>query len=291
LGEERPLTVGQFLREEREKRSISLETISKSTRITIKNLESLEKDDFQAFSAPIFLKSFLRSYAQAIGLDPHQVIAMYESKTEILEDSGFSKGESAAAQTGNLFKYVIPIVIIVVAAIIILFAVFRKPAAPPPPPRPPETSAPPKEQPAPAVKTPPAREEKPSPVSPVPAPVKAELPPVKAESPSVKTEPPPEKAQPKPAPPSASESAGKKKALKHMLTVKASETLWLRIQIDDRPSIDALLKPEETATWAAGRRFEILLGNAGGAELSLDGVPQGRLGGSGEVVRLILPKE
>ncbi len=262
MGEERTLTVGQFLRQEREKRNISLEAISKSTRITLKNLESLEKDDFQAFSAPIFLKSFLRAYAQAIGLDPHQVIAMYEEKTEVPEESLPSKKDIAAGKPGNALKYIVPIIIIIIAVIIIILAVSRKPAAPPPP-RPAETSAPAKEQPAPPVQEQPA--------------------------PPTKTTPAPEGKPSSPPPPP--ETAGEKKALRHVLKIKALEKVWLRIQIDDRPAIDALLKPEETGTWRAGNRIEVLLGNAGGSEVSFDGVPQGPLGVSGEVVRLVLPKE
>ena len=66
---------------------------------------------------------------------------------------------------------------------------------------------------------------------------------------------------------------------------------WLRIQSDDRPESEALLQPKETATWTAQRQFKILLGNAGGVEISLNGNPQGPLGKSGEVVHLLLPDE
>ncbi len=270
MGDDQSPTVGQFLRQEREKRNISLETISRTTRITMRNLESLEKDDFQAFSAPIFLKSFLRAYAQAIGIDPHQVIAMYESKPDILEESAQSRKESPPAQRWNPFKFLIPLIIIIAAAIIIIFAVFRKPDPPPPPAASPaETSASPKAQALPPVKAPSPPEENRTPVSP----------PVKAEGLAEK------------APPSPPETTAEKKALKHTVRVTAVEETWLRIQIDGRPAVDALLKPKETATWDAARRFEILVGNAGGVEVSFDGVPQGRLGKSGEVVRLMLPKE
>lgn len=66
---------------------------------------------------------------------------------------------------------------------------------------------------------------------------------------------------------------------------------WLRIQPDDQKEVEALLRPEETSTWTARRQFKVTVGNAGGVDIFLNGVPQGPLGNSGEVVHLLLPKE
>jgi hypothetical protein len=63
----------------------------------------------------------------------------------------------------------------------------------------------------------------------------------------------------------------------------------MRILCDGQQTFDVLLQPKETATWTARRQFEIAVGNAGGVELSLNGLPQGPLGKPGEVIHLILP--
>jgi hypothetical protein len=53
-------SVGQVLREERLRQSLTLEEVSASTRISLKNLDAIEKDDFNQIGAPFFYKSFVR---------------------------------------------------------------------------------------------------------------------------------------------------------------------------------------------------------------------------------------
>ena len=84
MTEEKQETVGQYLRQEREKRKITLDSVAKVTRITQENLEALEKDDFQAISAPVIVRGFLRNYAIYLGLDPKEVVGRYDSQTDLL---------------------------------------------------------------------------------------------------------------------------------------------------------------------------------------------------------------
>jgi hypothetical protein len=65
----------------------------------------------------------------------------------------------------------------------------------------------------------------------------------------------------------------------------------MRILNDEQQVSDVLLQPKETSSWTARRQFRIIIGNAGGIELFLNGVSQGRLGKSGEVIHLVLPRE
>ncbi|GAG11961.1 unnamed protein product, partial [marine sediment metagenome] len=51
-----------------------------------------------------------------------------------------------------------------------------------------------------------------------------------------------------------------------------------------------LFRPGETMRWTAEDSFDILIGNAGGIEFSLNGNPIGHLGAEGKVVRLKLPE-
>ena len=61
---------GSRLRYERERRQIALKSIAESTKISISLLEGLERDDVSRWPSGIFRKSFIRSYAEAIGLKP-----------------------------------------------------------------------------------------------------------------------------------------------------------------------------------------------------------------------------
>jgi transcriptional regulator with XRE-family HTH domain len=63
-------TFGARLRLQRERREIALATIAEQTKIKLSLLEALERDDLSHWPLGIFGRSYIRSYAQAIGLDP-----------------------------------------------------------------------------------------------------------------------------------------------------------------------------------------------------------------------------
>jgi cytoskeletal protein RodZ len=65
---------GGRLRYERERRQIALKSIAESTKIGAPLLEGLERDDVSRWPSGIFRKSFIRSYAEAIGLDADAVV-------------------------------------------------------------------------------------------------------------------------------------------------------------------------------------------------------------------------
>ena len=65
---------GGRLRHERERRQIALKSIAESTKISVPLLEGLERDDVSRWPSGIFRKSFVRAYAEAIGLDPEPVV-------------------------------------------------------------------------------------------------------------------------------------------------------------------------------------------------------------------------
>jgi cytoskeletal protein RodZ len=68
---------GQQLKLEREKRNITLEQISSSTKIGTRMLEALEQDKFNQLPGGIFNKGFVRAYARFVGLDEDQTVADY----------------------------------------------------------------------------------------------------------------------------------------------------------------------------------------------------------------------
>jgi transcriptional regulator with XRE-family HTH domain len=64
---------GADLRRERERRQISLAAIAATTKINVALFEALERDDASKWPSGIFRRSFIRAYAQGIGLDPDAV--------------------------------------------------------------------------------------------------------------------------------------------------------------------------------------------------------------------------
>ena len=65
---------GARLRHERERRKIALRSVAENTKIGIHLLEGLEGDNVSRWPSGIFRKSFIRAYAEAIGLDPEPIV-------------------------------------------------------------------------------------------------------------------------------------------------------------------------------------------------------------------------
>lgn len=80
----------QFLKQSREEREIPIEQISKRTKIDIKYLKALEEGDFSVMPE-VYIRAFLKSIAETIGLNPDQILTKYEiakkGDSEIDEDS------------------------------------------------------------------------------------------------------------------------------------------------------------------------------------------------------------
>jgi cytoskeleton protein RodZ len=68
---------GENLKREREKRAITLEQISLSTKIGTRMLQALEEENFDHLPGGIFNRGFVRAYARHVGLDEEQAIADY----------------------------------------------------------------------------------------------------------------------------------------------------------------------------------------------------------------------
>lgn len=78
--------IGSTLRDTRIRRKIDVAQVEADIKIRAKYLRALENDEFDVLPAPAFVKSFLRTYAEYLGLDAHLLIeeyrANYESGTE-----------------------------------------------------------------------------------------------------------------------------------------------------------------------------------------------------------------
>lgn len=76
-------TLGERLSKIRSERRISLGEISKSARIQSKYLEYLENGEYEKLPADVYVKGFLRSYAQYLGMDENYLIKSFEREKEI----------------------------------------------------------------------------------------------------------------------------------------------------------------------------------------------------------------
>ncbi len=71
------VSFGECLRRERELRRISLRDVSEATKINIRYLEALERNEFTFLPAGAFTRGFIRSYARFIGADENELVNAY----------------------------------------------------------------------------------------------------------------------------------------------------------------------------------------------------------------------
>ena len=76
-------TLGSYLREQRERRQMSAAELSRITRIPQASLEAIESDRFDELPGEVFVRGFLKAYAQAVTLIPADVLARYTSSRRI----------------------------------------------------------------------------------------------------------------------------------------------------------------------------------------------------------------
>lgn len=72
-------SVGQFLKEKREQRQMSVAEIARATRVPVSSVERIEADQFDELPAEVFVRGFLKSYARAVGVAEDEVLARYTS--------------------------------------------------------------------------------------------------------------------------------------------------------------------------------------------------------------------
>jgi hypothetical protein len=80
--------IGESLREARMRARIDVSEIEAKTKIRAKYLRALENEEWGLLPGPTFVKSFLRTYAQALGLDGKALVEEYRLNHEMPTDTG-----------------------------------------------------------------------------------------------------------------------------------------------------------------------------------------------------------
>jgi hypothetical protein len=78
--------IGSLLRETRIRNKIDITTVEEATKIRAKYLRALENEEWILLPGPTYVKTFLRTYAQFLGLDPHLLVEEYSARFEEPED-------------------------------------------------------------------------------------------------------------------------------------------------------------------------------------------------------------
>jgi len=128
-------TVGQFLHSARLKKELSVEELSRATKIDTKYIEALEADRFDLLPSETFTKGFIRNLSLRLGSDPNELIAVFrrdyrqpETKTSSIKTHKKTAIKLPLLLSSKLF----PITLGVSVFVIYLVFQFRVILTPPP---------------------------------------------------------------------------------------------------------------------------------------------------------------
>jgi cytoskeleton protein RodZ len=74
--------IGQTLRETRMRNRVDIAEVEAGTKIRAKYLRALENEEWDLLPGPTFVKTFLRTYAEYLGLDPRLLVEEYKLRYE-----------------------------------------------------------------------------------------------------------------------------------------------------------------------------------------------------------------
>jgi len=120
--------IGNTLREARVRRDISLQQAEEDTKIRVKYIQAMENEDFDVLPAGTYVKGFMRTYAEYLGLDYQTMLDEYnerygsgEHREHIIHQQRSSKTVKAdsprhRSQANYLLVAIIAVVIVAVLA-------------------------------------------------------------------------------------------------------------------------------------------------------------------------------
>jgi cytoskeletal protein RodZ len=259
-------SIGERLRRQRLQNRISLERVSLETKIGVRLLEAIEAGQFEKLPGGVFRRSFVLQYARALELDPDEISGELDQLSQFDEvpplptadtvqgqtsnsGSGFSfRGDLSELRGSTIGSLITAVGVIMVCALVYNWWQTPRVAKV-------ESAS---LQPA-AHAT--AAEPLPAPTLPAPT------------SPAPTT----------PAPSPVVTEAAPANTAHVRVGLSVDEKTWISISSDGKNVFANSLEPHETKIVEASEKVRLLVGNAGGLEISLNGKPIGPIGPRGQV--------
>lgn len=250
-------TFGGYIRSIRLERGFSLEDVADATHIRIEVLMNIESEEMDRLLSPAYIKGFLRTISRAIGADGNKAVALFSQSLE-------SRNENERAlhpvrtqwPQRRLWWVAFALLCAVFASVYAYLQNFDDvPAGW----RFWESTLQPEQQAVPANESGSAT-------------VTQDAHPQTAPKADVAAA---ENDLPKPQP--------------QLLEVRATKDTWMKVIIDERPPVEYHLKPGDRLALEAAARYNLLIGNAAAAQLTLNGKPFPVSGRAGQTVTVQIP--
>ena len=96
-------SVAEQLHQAREARNLTVQQVAQITKIRTDHLRALEEGNFEVFSAPVYIKGFVRTYSTLLKLDVPRIMAALEA--ELGQTSKFSEPPPLAEHPRGVLDY------------------------------------------------------------------------------------------------------------------------------------------------------------------------------------------
>lgn len=263
---------GAILKRCREYHGISLEEAAEATKVGLNYLKALEEDQANEFASLAYLKGFLRIYANYLGLNPDDIMRLYEKMSAPVSTSGAD--QSAEGNRGTVRrrfswqKLALPVCLLLL--LIITAAIINRPT------------------------TPPIQQTVPKPA------IVTQATPVMPSRSSARQAPPAKKSEPVITPveivmkePSPSERNSTQKQMydptgAFFVRMKVTQTGTLDVTIDGGTPQNYDLAAGDVFEWKAEKNITLDVSNAGGVEAELNGKPLRSFGPVGAPAYIVL---
>lgn len=119
--------LGQLLKRTREEKKISLEDVQKETKIQRRYLEAIEQGNFDILPGHFYVRAFVKSYAEAVGLDPDYIFREYKQELPEqprTETAAPVQRRSRAAKPPGRLGRVLPRVLLISFIVLILYVIY-----------------------------------------------------------------------------------------------------------------------------------------------------------------------
>jgi len=121
-------SIGHILRRARMAKSMSVEDVSRQLRISVQQIEAIEKENFEKLPGRTFLRGFIRNYANLVRLDPIPLLQLLPESTPIVstyertpfKDKQLSFSSSRESSGNNWLVMIIALIVIVLGAYFII---------------------------------------------------------------------------------------------------------------------------------------------------------------------------
>lgn len=99
-------TFGEQLRRERQLREITLREVAEATKVNLRYLEALERNDFDHLPGGVFNKGFVRAYCEFIGLDAVAMVDAYllEERAQAARKEQKAEPEHVCTEQGPVYR-------------------------------------------------------------------------------------------------------------------------------------------------------------------------------------------